>query len=197
MKISRPVVFLMSLFTLFVLGGLGLAIIAYLLHIPLTAFFLSGAPWQEQLFFGFSMGIGISLLSVFLSSFDFMEDANFMAGAIVKQLNPQWYHILFYSFCAGVGEELLFRGGIQPLIGLWPTAVIFIFLHGYLRFGSLEAVLSGFYLILISAALGFLMIYRGIYAAMAAHFIIDVIMFFFIKKEVAKEGETDYREEED
>ncbi|MBK7566807.1 MAG: CPBP family intramembrane metalloprotease [Bacteroidetes bacterium] len=35
--------------------------------------------------------------------------------------------MLFLSFCAGVGEELLFRGAIQPWLGIWLTALLFIF----------------------------------------------------------------------
>lgn len=31
---------------------------------------------------------------------------------------------------SAVGEELLFRGALQPLIGFWPTAALFGLLHG-------------------------------------------------------------------
>jgi len=38
----------------------------------------------------------------------------------------QW---LLLALASGVGEELLFRGALQPVLGLWPTAVLFALLH--------------------------------------------------------------------
>jgi len=38
--------------------------------------------------------------------------------------------IAILAVTSSIGEELLFRGALQPLIGFWPTAVIFGLLHG-------------------------------------------------------------------
>lgn len=37
--------------------------------------------------------------------------------------------ILILALASSVGEELLFRGALQPWIGLWPQAIIFAALH--------------------------------------------------------------------
>lgn len=37
--------------------------------------------------------------------------------------------ILILALASSIGEELLFRGALQPWIGLWPQAVIFALLH--------------------------------------------------------------------
>lgn len=100
---------------------------------------------------------------------------------MIKDLNLQWYHILFYSFCAGLGEEILFRGAIQAYIHIWPTAIIFVLLHGYVNPKDLKTSIYGVFLILVSAGFGYMMKYWGIYAAMSAHFIYDVIMFSYLK----------------
>jgi membrane protease YdiL (CAAX protease family) len=42
----------------------------------------------------------------------------------LRSFNPIWI-----SLFAGVGEEILFRGAIQPLRGLWLTSAIFCLLH--------------------------------------------------------------------
>jgi len=38
--------------------------------------------------------------------------------------------IAVLAVSSSVGEEILFRGALQPLIGLWPTALLFGLLHG-------------------------------------------------------------------
>ncbi len=37
--------------------------------------------------------------------------------------------VLAISAAAGLGEELLFRGALQPLVGLWPASVLFGLCH--------------------------------------------------------------------
>ncbi|MCA9515526.1 MAG: CPBP family intramembrane metalloprotease [Myxococcales bacterium] len=41
--------------------------------------------------------------------------------------------IAIIAVTSAVGEELLFRGALQPLLGFWVTAVVFGFLHGGTR----------------------------------------------------------------
>lgn len=38
--------------------------------------------------------------------------------------------IFVVALTSAIGEELLFRGALQPLIGLWPTVLVFGLLHG-------------------------------------------------------------------
>jgi membrane protease YdiL (CAAX protease family) len=38
--------------------------------------------------------------------------------------------ILVLAASSAIGEELLFRGALQALLGFWPTALIFALLHG-------------------------------------------------------------------
>ncbi|MCD8528909.1 MAG: CPBP family glutamic-type intramembrane protease [Chitinophagales bacterium] len=86
-----------------------------------------------------------------------------------------------------MGEEILFRGAIQYYIYLWPTAVLFVLLHGYLNPKDKSTFIYGVFLVFISAGFGYLFKFLGIYAAIAAHFIYDVIMFLFVKKQYKKE----------
>lgn len=60
------------------------------------------------------------------------------------------------SFFAGAGEELLFRGAIQPLIGIWITSLVFVGLHGYFKFKSVGHVLFGVMMFALSVMLGYL-----------------------------------------
>jgi membrane protease YdiL (CAAX protease family) len=184
LKINKTTLFYLSLFTLIGLGGLGLCSIIFIQKINLNDFIHSGSPLNEQLFYGFSYGIAVALLAIILIAADFFEDTRVFYGEMMKELKPGIIHIIFYSFCAGVGEELLFRAGIQPFLGVWLTSLIFIALHGYISFSDLPMAMYGIFMVAVSAGMGYLLIYRGIYAAMSAHFIFDVIMFIHMKKHV-------------
>ena len=80
------------------------------------------------------------------------------------------------SFFAGVGEELLFRGAMQPILGVWLTSLIFVGLHGYFKFNSLRHILFGVMMFSLSVGLGLLFEWVGLVAAMTAHVFYDFIM---------------------
>lgn len=106
---------------------------------------------------------------------------------LIGKLNPSYANVIFYSFCAGVGEEILFRGAIQPHLGIWLTSILFIFLHGYLNPFNWPITLYGLFMVIISSGLGYLYEIYGIYAAMMAHFVFDVVMFCYLKRTAGKE----------
>ncbi len=112
-----------------------------------------------------------------------MQHTRDFFAKMIGQLDPKIYHIIFYSTCAAVGEEILFRGAIQPFLGIWWTSVLFIFLHGYLNPYNWQITLYGVFMVMISAGLGYLYELLGIYAAMFAHFIYDLVMFLFLRRE--------------
>ena len=90
--------------------------------------------------------------------------------------------IIFISFCAGVGEEILFRGVLQPLIGIWITAVLFVAIHGYLNPVNWRISIYGIYLTLVIGIIGHLTDWLGLTTAIIAHMIIDVILFYKINQ---------------
>ncbi len=90
------------------------------------------------------------------------------------------------SLFAGVGEELLFRGAIQPLLGIWITSFIFIGIHGYFKFKSTGHLLFGVMMFGLSVLLGYLFEYAGLIAAMSAHAVYDIVMLWWIKDRVLK-----------
>lgn len=86
------------------------------------------------------------------------------------------------SIFAGAGEEILFRGAIQPLLGNVLTSIIFIGIHGYFKFKSIGHVLFGIMMFGLSLMLGFLAAEIGLFAAMVAHAVYDLIMLILIQK---------------
>lgn len=90
--------------------------------------------------------------------------------------------VLIVSASAGIFEELFFRGVLQPILGLWPTAVLFVLLHGYVQWKSWRHLLFTALVILLSAGLGYLAREVALSAAMLAHAVYDVAMLELLKR---------------
>lgn len=89
--------------------------------------------------------------------------------------------ILFISACAGIGEELLFRATLQPILGIWITALLFVTLHGYLSIHNWPLTIYGMFMVIATAGLGYLFREIGILAAICGHFAIDVALLMLIR----------------
>lgn len=86
------------------------------------------------------------------------------------------------SFFAGTGEELLFRGAMQPLLGIWFTSILFVAIHGYFKFQKVGHWVFGGMMFGLSMLLGYLFEYAGLIAAMSAHTVYDLIMLWWVQK---------------
>lgn len=100
----------------------------------------------------------------------------------VREMNLSVNEMVYVSLIAGISEEILFRGAIQPVIGIWWTSLLFIAVHGYIRLNSVTHVLYSIFTFALSMILGVLFMHVGLISAMAAHFIYDVIVLYGIKK---------------
>lgn len=98
--------------------------------------------------------------------------------------------LLGMALFAGICEEIVFRGWLQPLLGLWVTSLLFAVLHfppTECRWSSpLTWGMIGLY---VPAALGFgaLFLWRGnLLAPMAAHFLSDALGLLLIRRAMAR-----------
>ena len=86
--------------------------------------------------------------------------------------------IIVISAVAGMGEELLFRGVLQPELGLFPASVIFGLAHmgggGTLAFGCWVMVMGGMLGILAIAS-------EGLLAPIIAHAVYDAAAMSYIR----------------
>lgn len=103
----------------------------------------------------------------------------------ISKMNFSNFDRIQLSFFAGAGEELLFRGAIQPLLGIWITSLIFVGLHGYFKFKSTGHIAFGVMMFALSVGLGYIYEEAGLIAAMAAHAVYDIIML-----KVVETGDT-------
>lgn len=100
----------------------------------------------------------------------------------LRGLNPLWI-----SFAAAIGEEMLFRAALQPLLGVWVVSLLFLLTHvpAY-RFPKLDGatiaqaagVFGG------SVVLGFVFEYVGLLAAMLVHAWIDIVGLLIVRRAI-------------
>ena len=172
--------------TLFGLGGLGLALMTIFIPDALTR--LMPASTGECVK---SLGIGTLFASFSLIPLLLLLQTPYLRGTraffagLMTDYRVQTWHIWVLSFCAGVGEELLFRGFVQQYLGIGITAILFVFLHGYLNPLNRPLFIYGIFLSGVSFGFGWICQQYSLPAAMIAHFWIDVALLYYLRKHQA------------
>ncbi|GAB4535110.1 MAG: hypothetical protein Tsb0020_50490 [Haliangiales bacterium] len=88
--------------------------------------------------------------------------------------------ILILALASAVGEELLFRGALQPWIGIWPQAAVFALLHVGPGRRFLPWTATSFAL---AIGFGYLFEWTGdLGGPIAAHFTINYLNLHFIAR---------------
>lgn len=183
MNITKKQFNYLALFTLFGFSAIGFAVIYFFQNKNPLSIFEMKYEWYWQILIGGIYGLGISFIAKQIIQMKWMSDISIFFAEVVRELNLSTTDILFYSLCAGVGEEVLFRGGIQFYLGIWFTSVLFIALHGYINPMNWKMSIYGLFTILLSVGLGYLYENIGMFSAMTAHFVYDVVMFLFLKNQ--------------
>lgn len=94
-------------------------------------------------------------------------------------LNPVWI-----SLAAAIGEELLFRAALQPLLGVWITSLVFLLTHTpvyQFRRVNKATLVQAAGVFGASVVLGFIYQYVGLLAAMMVHTALDVIGLYVVR----------------
>ena len=111
--------------------------------------------------------------------------------AIVRVLfaESSWLELALISLAAGVGEELLFRGALQPLLAGWVPPIVAIGVVS-LAFGLAHALSTMYFVAatLVGFYLGWLtMAYDDLIAPMVAHGLYDFIALTYVQQRVKRE----------
>ena len=151
-----------------------------------------GIGFGYQLLVGLGAGLAAAGIIIFFSTRRPVEPVlnDFTIFRMIKNTEFTLFDRIQISFFAGVGEELLFRGAMQPLIGIWFTSLIFIAIHGYISFKSLGHIVFTLMLFGLSMMLGYLFEFAGLFAAMTAHAVYDYVMLEWVN--AAKKRNAEY-----
>lgn len=147
----------------------------------LFSVFADGESIGTQLLTGIGSGTAAALIILFFSTRPPMSRIldDFTIFRVISKTRFSTFDKIQISLFAGTGEELLFRGAIQPLMGIWLTSVLFIAIHGYISVKSAGHALFTVLLVGLSVMLGFLFELVGLVSAIAAHSVYDLIMLWW------------------
>lgn len=180
---SKNLLGLSLLSTLFY-GVIAFLIFRYFHDTTLDQAFKHGTELFSQLAVGNILGIMSALIIYFLIQQSPIRQtlSDFYIFDAISKLRFNQFDRIQVSAFAGVGEELLFRGAIQPLLGNVITSFIFVGIHGYFKFKSVGHILFGLSMLGLSLMLGLLYEYIGLVAAMTAHAIYDMVMLQLVQQ---------------
>jgi membrane protease YdiL (CAAX protease family) len=89
------------------------------------------------------------------------------------------------ALAAGFGEEIVFRGALDPVVGRWFTAVVFVAVHGALRIRNRNSMLFAAFLYAASIGLSGLNAWQGLECSIAAHVAYDLVMLMWLVRGAA------------
>ena len=152
---------------------------AHLIDLPLTP-----GPWATGVAAGLAAALALGVLNLALLRWRSNpwpgEALRFICRVVVHPLfeHVRVWHILLVSVMAGLAEELLFRGVLQPIVGLPAASLLFGAVHvggrGFLGYGIWAACIGAF--------LGWLMnVTGGLTAPVVAHAAYDALALAYVR----------------
>ena len=135
--------------------------------------------WKSLL--GIIHGVVFGIIALKISSSKLIEDATKKYKSMVDDMEINWFYAIFLSVCAGLGEEVFFRGVLQEYTGIWITAIVFVAIHGYLNPKNWKLSIYGVFLVLYSAMLGFFKEEISIWFSIYSHLFFDLVLFISLK----------------
>lgn len=111
--------------------------------------FGDGSTGLRDAVLGAATGLGVVLVTWLTRNIPAVKRLSDELSPMVAGLSSG--QIALMAVTSAVGEELMFRGALQPLIGFWPTVVVFGLAHGganrrlalWVVFASLAGILLG------------------------------------------------------
>ncbi|MBN1564058.1 MAG: CPBP family intramembrane metalloprotease [Anaerolineae bacterium] len=162
--------------TLFGAGMIALALLwAGLIRARSLSAWFPADHWLRDLLLGAGVGVLFALIAYRLIA---LIPAMLRIELIITQtLDMRALTVpysLWFGLIAGIPEEILFRGALQPDIGLVVAAIIFGALHAITPMYFIYATTAGLLLGGLAAWSG------GLWMPVAAHVLIDVVMFLLL-----------------
>lgn len=149
----------------------------------------------HHLITGGIIGIVYAYLANFAMETKLFKSVPLRVDQLVKSMNLTIGESIFLSICAGVGEELLFRVGVQTFIGPILGGILFVALHGYLNPFNWRQSLYGIIVLPLAFILGYAFEYVGLWFAIAIHFAYDLTLFLSFDKEETEEENVENHKE--
>ncbi len=166
----------LAMITLVGFGGGGVFLIERVQDRALADVLVVSMAPGAQLLWGALVGVGMGVLAWLLVRSRWMREVRLRYAGPIGPWVQEWHVRWAVSICAGVGEELFFRGALQHWLGIPVTALVFVAIHGYLDPRNIRIATYGLLLTGGMLLFGFLARDHGLYLTMVAHTLFDVIL---------------------
>jgi len=171
-----------------VLVGVAVGVVLLLHPEPPFGAWQVGFPAHHQL----AVGFGFATLAAFASfavSFLAARTRALRPPEDLRHINLAGSNPVWFGVAAGLGEEMLFRGALQPLLGLWWSSALFTIAH--IQTARLTSGWSrkGVYLVGVfgaSVALGLVFQHIGLLAAILVHATIDIAGLYTLRSAIKR-----------
>lgn len=154
---------------------------------PLWAAVADGRSVVWQIGAGTAIGLAFSISAwLVVLKIDIFESFRTQMLDLVGRVDLAGLNPLWFGLCAGIGEEALCRGALQPLLGIWWTSLLFTLAHyGTGGFKSMNPTKFGYagFVFLASVLLGHVLIEIGLIAAAVLHSVVDVFGLVVLRRE--------------
>jgi CAAX protease family protein len=146
-------------------------------------------PWQilelenltaYKLGLGIEIGILYAIVALLFMQASVFKNMPTRIENVIRSMKLNVWDCIFLSICAGVGEELLFRSGVQLYLGPLFTSIFFVAIHGYLNPFDWRMSLYGLIVLPFILLLGYGLEEFGLWFCIGAHFSYDLVLFRFI-----------------
>jgi hypothetical protein len=134
------------------------------------------------------IGQGLALVACVVSWLSYRvkpdSEANARTIATYSKLDLGGLNPLWIALCAAIGEELLFRAALQPLLGVWIVSLVFLATHvPVYRFRRRDraSLVQAIGVFGASVALGYIFMVVGLLAAMIVHAWIDIVGLLVVR----------------
>lgn len=145
---------------------------------PLTDFFRTDELFSTWTLIGAEFGVVFGIIMLITTNTEAARENFRYQIQLIRSLRLTIWDCLFLSLCAGIGEEFLFRIAIQEWVHPLPSAIIFVAIHGYIRFRNWEVTKYGLLVLVFIIALSYAITTQGLGFCIAAHAAYDFVLFY-------------------
>jgi len=174
----KDVILQLAIFTIVAMPLVAILFDRFTDTVDLATAIIGPWPWFKQLALGIPAGIAAAVGAQYIIERPFMQEVHVKYSSVLGNFKLNWNEIVLVSLCAGAGEELLFRGAIQPFAGVVITSIAFVAIHGYLNPKDWRMSVYGIYMTMVIVGLGIMAEKCGLISSIAAHTLIDIYLLY-------------------
>ncbi|RYF04066.1 MAG: CPBP family intramembrane metalloprotease [Oxalobacteraceae bacterium] len=181
---ARPPIRLSAqVLTCLVMCLIAASIIWFTQDAPLAVFTRPAAP-MWQLVIGQGLALLAAAVSYGLYRLGASSESTARTIATYARLDLAGFNPLWMALAAAIGEEMLFRAALQPLLGVWIVSLLFLVTHvPVYRFRKLDraSLVQAAGVFGSSVVLGLVFQYVGLIAAILVHLWIDIVGLLVVR----------------